>query len=296
MFVPTSAIRPSLQTWLQRGLALTAATATVVALGAFTSPADAGTGSEWDRLARCESGGNWQINTGNGYYGGLQFAKRSWDWAGGRQYAAYPHQATRAEQIRTAERLLDLQNLSNAWPYCSRHVGLTHAELQSGSLSDGGSDKATSSKKNASSSKKNASSSDKATSSEKSASSRPSGTYRVRSGDTLAQIASRLDVDGGWRALYRANDDRVSDPNLINVGQVLRVSGAAEASEEATTAEPKSTPAGSDDTYRVRRGDSLARIAQSEDVDGGWSALYRANDDRVSDPDLIYVGQVLRLP
>ncbi len=58
----------------------------------------------WDRIARCESGGNWHINTGNGYYGGLQFNRASWNSNGGRDFAAYPHQASRAEQITVANR------------------------------------------------------------------------------------------------------------------------------------------------------------------------------------------------
>ena len=58
----------------------------------------------WDRIARCESGGNWHINTGNGYYGGLQFNLASWRSNGGRDFAAYPHQASRAEQITVANR------------------------------------------------------------------------------------------------------------------------------------------------------------------------------------------------
>ena len=58
----------------------------------------------WDRIARCESGGNWHINTGNGYYGGLQFNRASWNSNGGRDFAAYPHQASRAQQITVANR------------------------------------------------------------------------------------------------------------------------------------------------------------------------------------------------
>jgi hypothetical protein len=73
----------------------------------------------WERLAQCESGGNWSINTGNGYYGGLQFSLSSWQWVGG---SGYPHRATRAEQIRRAEILLSRQGW-NAWPSCSRQLG-----------------------------------------------------------------------------------------------------------------------------------------------------------------------------
>ena len=59
----------------------------------------------WKALAKCESGGNWSINSGNGYYGGLQFSASSWAGAGGTKYAALPHQATPAEQVATAEKL-----------------------------------------------------------------------------------------------------------------------------------------------------------------------------------------------
>jgi len=74
----------------------------------------------WDRLAECESGGNWSINTGNGYYGGLQFSLSSWRAVGG---TGYPHQHSRAEQIRRGEMLLDIQGWG-AWPACSSRLGL----------------------------------------------------------------------------------------------------------------------------------------------------------------------------
>jgi hypothetical protein len=82
-------------------------------------------GSVWDRLAECESNGDWSINTGNGYYGGLQFNKSSWDWAGGQQYAEYPHHASRGQQIAVAERLLEIHPAGwGAWPACSSMLGL----------------------------------------------------------------------------------------------------------------------------------------------------------------------------
>jgi LysM repeat protein len=74
----------------------------------------------WDRLAECESNGDWSINTGNGYYGGLQFALSSWEWVGG---SGYPHEASKAEQIARAEILLERQGW-NAWPACSSALGL----------------------------------------------------------------------------------------------------------------------------------------------------------------------------
>jgi LysM repeat protein len=77
-------------------------------------------GSVWDRLAQCESGGNWGINTGNGFYGGLQFTQSSWHAAGG---SGSPQNASRSEQIRVAQRLQQMQGWG-AWPTCSRKVGL----------------------------------------------------------------------------------------------------------------------------------------------------------------------------
>lgn len=74
----------------------------------------------WDRLAQCESGGNWHINTGNGYYGGVQFSLQSWRGVGG---TGYPHQHSRETQIEMAERLLDVQGW-RAWPGCSKRLGL----------------------------------------------------------------------------------------------------------------------------------------------------------------------------
>ena len=74
----------------------------------------------WDRLAQCESGGNWSINTGNGYYGGLQFSLQSWRAVGG---SGYPHNHSREEQIRRGEKLQAIQGWG-AWPACSRKLGL----------------------------------------------------------------------------------------------------------------------------------------------------------------------------
>lgn len=74
----------------------------------------------WDALARCESGGNWAINTGNGYFGGLQFTLSSWKGVGG---TGYPHQNSKEEQIYRAERLLASQGW-NAWPACARKLDL----------------------------------------------------------------------------------------------------------------------------------------------------------------------------
>jgi uncharacterized protein YabE (DUF348 family) len=75
----------------------------------------------WDSLAQCESGGNWAINTGNGYYGGLQFNLSTWQAMGG---SGYPHENSREEQIAVAERLLAANGGYGAWPACSASLGL----------------------------------------------------------------------------------------------------------------------------------------------------------------------------
>jgi hypothetical protein len=79
--------------------------------------------SVWDDLARCESGGDWAINTGNGYYGGLQFSHATWHGYGGGEFAEYPHEATRDEQIVVAERLRAARGYA-PWPACRAKLGL----------------------------------------------------------------------------------------------------------------------------------------------------------------------------
>jgi hypothetical protein len=81
-------------------------------------------GTVWDQLAQCESGGNWAINTGNGYYGGLQFSYGTWLGYGGGEFAEYAHLATREQQIIVAERLHAARGFA-PWPACSAKLGLS---------------------------------------------------------------------------------------------------------------------------------------------------------------------------
>jgi hypothetical protein len=91
------------------------------------APADAASTATWDRLAGCESGGDWASNTGNGYYGGLQFSAGTWRAFGGRKYAKRADLATRPQQIEIAERVLAEQGW-HAWPACSRKLHLSAAD------------------------------------------------------------------------------------------------------------------------------------------------------------------------
>jgi hypothetical protein len=105
-------------------------TTTTTLRRATTSPAPTGNAtaspSQWDRLAQCETGGNWAANTGNGYGGGLQFAHSSswstWRAFGGEEFTAHPWEATREQQIVIGERVLASSGWS-AWPGCSRAFG-----------------------------------------------------------------------------------------------------------------------------------------------------------------------------
>lgn len=95
--------------------------AAVATLAAPATSANAAPLEAWDALAQCESGGNWGINTGNGFYGGLQFTPSSWAAAGG---SGSPANASKGEQIRVAENLLQMQGWG-AWPSCSARLGLS---------------------------------------------------------------------------------------------------------------------------------------------------------------------------
>jgi hypothetical protein len=95
---------------------LTGAAALVACAALALSAPAAAEGVDWDAIAACESSGNWAINTGNGYYGGLQFSLPTWYANGG---SGMPNQASRAEQIRVAENVLRTQGIG-AWPTCGR--------------------------------------------------------------------------------------------------------------------------------------------------------------------------------
>ena len=102
---------------------VTAATAAPLVAVAVASPADAASVGTWGRLAHCESSGRWHVNTGNGYYGGLQISSATWHGYGGGHFARLPSRATKGQQIRVAERIKHRQGW-HAWPACSARLGL----------------------------------------------------------------------------------------------------------------------------------------------------------------------------
>ena len=159
--------------------------------------ANAASDSTWDRLAQCESSGNWAINTGNGYHGGLQFSPRTWTAFGGAQFAPVAYQASREEQIVVAERVLAEQGW-NAWPSCSRKLGIRgEAATQRDAPAQ------------------------RVRASAPAPAQATSGTYTVRPGDTLYRIAQRNDIPGGWRTLVQKNPGLAANPAMLKVGQQI---------------------------------------------------------------------------
>lgn len=115
----------------KRVLATTAVTGIVgtTLTVASAGTADAASVNTWDRVAKCESGNNWKINTGNGYYGGLQFSAGTWAAYGGTKYASRADLATKTQQILIAEKVLAAQG-PGAWPVCSLKAGLTSGGIK----------------------------------------------------------------------------------------------------------------------------------------------------------------------
>ncbi len=195
---------PTSKKWLRR--AATSVAAAVVggsAVVAGTVPAQAASTQTWDRLAQCESSGNWHIDSGNGFFGGLQFTQQTWSGFGGRRYASRADLASRAQQITVAQRVLHAQGWG-AWPACSRKLGLTSADA-AGTARVGVHHHRHHAHHHAHHHARHG----------------HYRHYRVRRGDTLSKIARRHGMS--WHRLYRLNRGRLHNPNRIRVGQVLRL-------------------------------------------------------------------------
>jgi resuscitation-promoting factor RpfA len=181
---------------------------------ALATPAQAA--PNWDALAQCESGGRWNINTGNGYYGGVQFAAGTWRGYGGTQFAPRADLATREQQIIVAERVLAGQG-PGAWPACSRKTGWHN-----------GAGKSAAAPKQTKKSTKKATPKAAPKAAPRPAAAAPAtpkngADYTVKPGDTLSEIATQFNVPGGWTVVFDRNRDIITDPNLIYPGQQLDV-------------------------------------------------------------------------
>ncbi|MEV7020624.1 transglycosylase family protein [Kitasatospora sp. NPDC093558] len=233
-----------------------AAVAALPVAGLVTATsASAASVSTWDAVAQCESGGNWAINTGNGFYGGLQFTSSTWAAYGGTAYASQANQATKAQQIAVAEKVLASQG-PGAWPVCSVKAGLTKGGAPAAVDTSAG---ATAAKPAAPAAKpaapaakpaapaapaakpaapaakptqapkadKGAQSWNRSNDAKPVAPAAPAapakgGNYTVKSGDTLSSIAAAQGLD--WHDLYKNNAKVVGgNPDLIFPGQVLSI-------------------------------------------------------------------------
>jgi hypothetical protein len=193
--------------------AVTALATTAVAMSgvvALAPSAQARDTSVWDRVAACESSGDWRINTGNHYFGGLQFWQPTWRDYGGRKYAPRADLATRQQQVEVARRVLADQG-PKAWPVCSKHAKLTrrNGHATQAPLPNIG---------------PIVRSVPTVHRSQPAQQPRPSYfRYEVRSGDSLSMIAERHHVQGGWPELWRINRTNVPNPNVLFIGQVIHI-------------------------------------------------------------------------
>jgi nucleoid-associated protein YgaU len=213
---------------LRRRAATVAATAGVAAVAPLLASAPAHADSvNWDAIAACESGNNWSINTGNGFYGGLQFTQGTWNAYGGGQYAGTASQASRSQQIAVAEKVLAGQGIG-AWPVCGKRAG-SSASYNSRN-SEGTSQRSSSTSTRSHRSQQSGTTYKKyypkkhhRTHHQSDATVRTSaagtGSYVVKSGDTLSKIAASQGVAGGWRSIWAANRGSIDNPNLIFIGQ-----------------------------------------------------------------------------
>ena len=223
-------------------LAIGGAVAATVSMPA----ANAVDGATWDALAQCESGGNWSINTGNGFYGGLQFTQQSWNGVG---MSGSPANATRAQQIEAGERLLAIQGWG-AWPACSAKLGLYGKTGAAPTYTEPTTTVAAQSQTQQTYTAPAAQAAPAAVEAPAAAPAAPvapvapaveapaaapvaeapaaapkaaAGTYTVVPGDSLSLIAAKLGVAGGYQAIAAANTDIIYNVDLIFPGQVLTI-------------------------------------------------------------------------
>ncbi|AUH42647.1 LysM peptidoglycan-binding domain-containing protein [Streptomyces sp. CMB-StM0423] len=201
---------------------------------AFAAPIDT-----WERVAACESGGNWATNTGNGYFGGVQFSQSSWEAAGGRSFASRADLASKQQQIAVAERLLSMQG-PGAWPNCGPRAGLAAGSPAAGQIVPPAPQEAPQQQQQQPETLPQPAPQTQ----EQAPQEAPQGTeargaaeqtqpesrtvfrgfyYEVREGDTLDDIARRHGAES-WQQLYEDNKPVVgANPDLIRPGQKLKV-------------------------------------------------------------------------
>ena len=239
-----------------------------VAAATMSMPAaNAVDGATWDALAQCESGGNWSINTGNGFYGGLQFTQQSWNGVG---MSGSPANATRAQQIEAGERLLAIQGWG-AWPACSAKLGLYGKTGAAPTYTEPTTTVA--------------------------AQSQTQQTYTAPAAQAApaapaAQAAPAAVEAPAAAPAAPAAPAAQAAPAAVEAPAAAPAAPAVEAPAAAPVAAPKAAAG----TYTVVPGDSLSLIASKLGVAGGYQAIAAANTDIIYNVDLIFPGQVLNIP
>ncbi len=219
--------------------------------------ANAVDGATWDALAQCESGGNWSINTGNGFYGGLQFTQQSWNGVG---MSGSPATASRAQQIEAGERLLAIQGWG-AWPACSAKLGLYGKTGAAPTYTE------------------------------------PTTTVAAQSQTQQTYTAPAAQVAPAAQAAPAAVEAPAAAPAAPVAPAAPAVEApAAPAAAPAVEAPVAAAPKAAAGTYTVVPGDSLSLIAAKLGVAGGYQAIAAANTDIIYNVDLIFPGQVLTIP
>lgn len=234
-----------------------------VAAATMSMPAaNAVDGATWDALAQCESGGNWSINTGNGFYGGLQFTQQSWNGVG---MSGSPANATRAQQIEAGERLLAIQGWG-AWPACSAKLGLYGKTGAAPTYTE------------------------------------PTTTVAAQSQTQQTYTAPAAQAAPAAPVAQAAPVAAPAAPAAPAAVEAPAAPAAAPAVEAPVAAAPAAqapvvaTPKAAAGTYTVVPGDSLSLIAAKLGVAGGYQAIAAANTDIIYNVDLIFPGQVLNIP
>lgn len=236
-----------------------------VAAATMSMPAaNAVDGATWDALAQCESGGNWSINTGNGFYGGLQFTQQSWNGVG---MSGSPANATRAQQIEAGERLLAIQGWG-AWPACSAKLGLYGKTGAAPTYTEPTTTVA--------------------------AQSQTQQTYTAPAAQAAPAAPAAQAAPAAVEAPAAAPVAQVA-PAAVEAPAAAPAAPAAPA-VEAPAAAPVAAPKAAAGTYTVVPGDSLSLIASKLGVAGGYQAIAAANTDIIYNVDLIFPGQVLTIP
>lgn len=228
--------------------------------------ANAVDGATWDALAQCESGGNWSINTGNGFYGGLQFTQQSWNGVG---MSGSPATASRAQQIEAGERLLAIQGWG-AWPACSAKLGLYGKTGAAPTYTEPTTTVA--------------------------AQSQTQQTYTAPAAQAAPAAPAAQAAPAAVEAPAAAPAAQAA-PAVVEAPAAAPAAPAVEApAAAAPAAAPVAAPKAAAGTYTVVPGDSLSLIAAKLGVAGGYQAIAAANTDIIYNVDLIFPGQVLTIP